>query len=198
MSSMASVKSLCVFCGASARVDAAYRDAASRFGELIARAGVELVFGGGRIGLMGLVAGAALDAGGRVFGVIPRHLHDFELGDRPPLGALTVVETMHERKAKMFDRADAFAILPGGLGTLDETFEIVTWKQLGLHDKPIVIVDVAGYWAPLRALLEQVVVTGFAPQGARDLYRVVSSVDDVLPLLNRLPEPSVIPKSLLS
>ena len=111
---------------------------------------------------------------------------------------LVIAGSMHDRKRMMAERADAFAVLPGGIGTLDETFEIITWRQLGLHDKAIFLVDVAGYWGPLRALLDQVVTAGFAPPGARDLYRIVSSVDDVLPLLKRLPEPSLTPKSLLS
>ncbi len=192
---MARVKSLCVFCGASGAVDPVYRDAATRFGALLAKAGVELVFGGGRIGLMGLLAEAVMTGGGKVTGVIPRHLHDFEIGDRKPLGELHIVETMHERKALMFARSDAFAVLPGGLGTLDETFEVLTWKQLGLHDKPIVVVDTGGYWNPLIHMIERVVATGFAPPSSRDLMRVVGTPEEVLPLLASLPEPSLAPPS---
>lgn len=190
---MAVVKSLCVFCGASDAVDFSYREAATRLGTLMAAAGVRLVFGGGRIGLMGLVAAATAKAGGTVTGIIPRHLHNFEIGQQEALGELHVVETMHERKAKMFDLADAFAILPGGLGTLDETFEILTWKQLGLHDKPIVVVDVEGYWGPLLHMIDRVVASGFAPRSSLHLCRSVATPEEVLPLLATLPEPSHTP-----
>jgi hypothetical protein len=187
---MAVIKNLCVFCGASDAVDAVHRDAATRLGALMAAAGVGLVFGGGRIGLMGLIATAVSHGGGAVFGVIPRHLHTAEVGGRAPIGELRVVESMHERKALMFARSDAFAVLPGGLGTLDETFEVLTWKQLGLHDKPIVVVDVAGYWKPLLDQIETIVATGFAPRSSLALMRVVETPEAVLPLLASLPEPS--------
>jgi uncharacterized protein (TIGR00730 family) len=192
---MAIVKSLCVFCGASDAVDAIYRDAATELGTLLAAAGVELVFGGGRIGLMGLLAAAATRGGGKVTGVIPRHLHDAEIGPRQPLGELHVVDSMHERKALMFRRSDAIAVLPGGLGTLDETFEVLTWKQLGLHDKPIVTIDIGGYWGPLLHMIDRVVATGFAPRSSLDLMRVVERPDELLPLLAALPEPRPAPPS---
>ena len=185
---MASVKRLCVFCGAASEVDATYRNAATQLGGMLAENGIELVFGGGRVGLMGLTADATLRGGGKAIGIIPRHLHDVEIG-HSGLSELHVVDTMHERKARMFARADAFAILPGGLGTLDETFEIITWKQLGLHDKPIVIVDVAGYWAPLLHMMDRIIASGFAPERARSLYHTVATVEDLLPLLRTLPEP---------
>ncbi len=195
---MAAIKSLCVFCGASDAVDPAYRAAAAALGTLMAAAGIELVFGGGQIGLMGLLSRAVAQGGGKVFGVIPRHLHRAEIGARPVLGTVQVVETMHERKALMFARSDAIAVLPGGFGTLDETFEVLTWKQLGLHDKPIVLVDIAGYWAPLLRQIEHVVETGFAPPSSRALLRVVNRVDDVLPVLASLPEPRVAPPDRFS
>src|SRR5207249_47919 len=150
---MATVQRLCVYCGSSDRVDEVYRQAAVELGHALARHGVELVYGGGRVGLMGLCADAALAAGGRVTGIIPRHLHDFEIGHHG-LTELHVVESMHERKRMMFELADAVAVLPGGLGTLDETFEVITWRQLRLHDKPIVVVDIAGYWQPFQDLVE--------------------------------------------
>ncbi|MGH6990066.1 MAG: TIGR00730 family Rossman fold protein [Stellaceae bacterium] len=190
---MASVKSLCVFCGASDAVGETYRGAATRLGAILAEARIELVFGGGRIGLMGLIASAVAAGGGKVTGIIPRHLHRAEIGDRPPLGELQVVATMHERKALMFDRADAFAVLPGGLGTLDETFEVLTWKQLGLHDKPVVLIDVAGYWAPLLKLIEAVIAAGFAPASSRTLFRTVAGPEELLPLLRSLPKPATKP-----
>src|SRR6185437_7084929 len=144
---MAAIKRLCVYCASSRGVQESYRSAAVALGTSIADAGIELVYGGGRVGLMGLIADAALARNGRVTGVIPGHLHDREVAH--PNARLVVVASMHERKQRMFDLADAFVALPGGLGTLDETIEIVTWKQLGLHDKPIVILDIERYWAPL-------------------------------------------------
>ena len=189
---MACVKRLCVYCGSSDRVAAAYREAASELGRTLAAAGIELVYGGGRIGLMGLAADAALAAGGRVTGIIPAHLHDREVGHHG-VSELIVVGSMHERKRMMFERADAFAILPGGLGTLDEAFEIITWKQLGLHDKPIVVVDAAGYWQPLSALVEHIVGEGFASGRIRQLYRTVSDVPALLRALAETGEPAVPP-----
>ncbi|HXP30435.1 MAG TPA: TIGR00730 family Rossman fold protein [Stellaceae bacterium] len=184
---MAVIRRICVYCGSSGRVDEAYRAAAIRLGALFAEAGVELVYGGGRVGLMGLMADAALAGGGRVTGIIPYHLHDREIG-HTGISELVVVDSMHERKRRMFELADAFAVLPGGLGTLDEAFEIITWKQLGLHDKPIFIVDVAGYWAPFAALIDHVIAKGFAVRAARDYFQVVSQVEDLLPALALAPQ----------
>lgn len=186
---MAVVKRLCVYCGSSGRVDETYRAAATRFGALLARARIELVYGGGRVGLMGLVADAVLADGGRVTGIIPSHLHDQEVG-HSGISELIVVENMHERKKLMFDLSDAFAVLPGGLGTLDETFEIITWRQLKLHDKPVIIVNVTGYWTPLKSLLDHAVDTGFAPPRAHGFYQFVDSVEDVLAALAAAPQPT--------
>ena len=186
---MARVKRLCVYCGSSSRVDEAYRAAAARLGQIVAAAGIGLVYGGGRVGLMGLMADAALGAGGRVTGVIPGLLHGREVG-HSELSELVVVGSMHERKQRMFDLADAFVMLPGGLGTLDETIEILTWKQLGLHDKPVIIADINGYWAPLRRLVDHVIGEGFAEAAARGFFHVVSSVEDILPALAAMPEPA--------
>ncbi len=175
---MAILRSLCLFCGSRTGADEAHRAAAAELGTALGRRGVRLVFGGGGGGLMGVAADAALAAGGQVVGVIPAHLHGLEVAHQA-LSELIVVDSMHARKQRMFELADAFAVLPGGLGTLDETIEIVTWRQLGLHDKPIVLVDNAGYWAPLRRLVEHVVAAGFAgPETAR-LFTVVERVDDV-------------------
>jgi len=190
---MALVKSVCVYCGSSGRVDETYRAAATRLGVTLAGAGIEIVYGGGRVGLMGLVADAALASGGRVTGIIPIHLHDREVG-HSGLSELVVVENMHDRKRRMFDLADAFAVLPGGLGTLDETIEMLTWKQLGLHDKPIVIIDVAGYWAPLIELIDHAVASGFAGRSALQLFRVVRRVEDLLPALAAAPTPAFAPE----
>lgn len=185
---MAAVKRLCVYCGSSRGREEVYRQAAAQLGTLIAESGIELVYGGGRVGLMGVLADAALARNGRVTGVIPNHLHDREVAH--PNARLVVVASMHERKQRMFELADAFVTLPGGLGTLDETIEIVTWKQLGLHDKPVVVIDVAGFWAPLSALVEHIIAHGFAPARAREFFRVVARVDDVLPTLAAMPEPT--------
>ncbi len=186
---MAAIKRLCVYCGSSRGAEAIYGDAAVRLGTLMADAGIELVYGGGRIGLMGLVADAVLARHGHVTGIIPTHLHDRERAH--PKVRLEVVASMHERKQRMFDLSDGFVTLPGGLGTLDETIEIVTWRQLGLHDKPVVVVDVGGYWAPLAALVEHTIVHGFAPPGARQYISTVSRVEEVLPCLAALPEPKI-------
>ena len=169
------IRQLCVYCGSSGAVDRQHREAAGELGARLAAAGIGLVYGGGRVGLMGLLADAVLAGGGEVTGIIPARLRDAELAH---LGAteLVVVESMHDRKRLMAERADAFAILPGGVGTLDETFEILSWKQLGLHDKPVLLVDIGGYWGPLRALLDHIVESGFARPETRDLLRVVPSV----------------------
>jgi uncharacterized protein (TIGR00730 family) len=178
-----SIRRLCVYCGSSAAVDRQYREAASELGGRLAAAGIGLVYGGGRVGLMGLLADAALAAGGVVTGVIPSRLRDAELAHE---GAteLVVVDSMHERKRLMAERADAFAILPGGVGTLDEMFEILSWKQLQLHEKPIFVVDIGGYWAPLHALLDHIVAQGFARPQTRDLLQVVPTVAALMAALS--------------
>jgi uncharacterized protein (TIGR00730 family) len=169
------IRRLCVFCGSSGAVDRRYQEAARELGARLAAAGIGLVYGGGRVGLMGLLADAVLAAGGEVIGIIPARLRDAELAH---LGAteLVVVDSMHDRKRLMAEKADAFAILPGGVGTLDETFEILSWKQLGLHDKPILLVDIENYWGPLQALLDHIVENGFARPETRGLLGIVPSV----------------------
>src|SRR5215470_18752671 len=189
---MTGVKRVCVYCGSSGRVAEALRDAARRTGRLLAQSGMELVYGGGHIGLMGLTADAALAAGGRVVGIIPDFLHGRELA-HTRVSELVVVGSMHERKQRMFERADAFAILPGGLGTLDEAFECMTWKQMQLHDKPIVIVDVEGHWRPLLALLDHVIAAGFARAKIRDTLQVVNSPEALLTALKTAAAPHVPP-----
>jgi uncharacterized protein (TIGR00730 family) len=189
---MTEVKRVCVYCGSAARVAEPYRESARRTGRLLAQSGIELIYGGGRVGLMGLTAEAALAAGGHVVGIIPDFLHARELA-HTSVSELIVVSSMHERKQRMIERADAFAILPGGLGTLDETLECITWKQLGLHDKPIVIVDVEGYWQPLAALLDHVIAAGFAHSKMRDAVQVVRSPEELMTALAAAPEPRVPP-----
>jgi uncharacterized protein (TIGR00730 family) len=180
---MNDIRRLCVYCGSSGAVEDRYRDAASELGARLAAAGVELIYGGGRVGLMGLLADAALNAGGKVTGVIPRRLLDAEVA-HPGVTELVFVDSMHDRKRLMAERADAFAVLPGGIGTLDELFETVSWKQLALHNKPILLVDIGGYWAPLRALLDHIVVNGFARPRTRELLHIVPSVPDLMAALS--------------
>ncbi len=187
---MANLSSLCVYCGASSGDDPAHRDAAARLGRSLAERGVRLVYGGGRIGLMGVIADAAIGAGGSVTGIIPRHLYRREVA-HGAIGELVVVDSMHARKRRMFELADAFAVLPGGLGTLDETLEIITWRQLGLHDKPIVMIDAEGYWRPLVALVEHAIGAGFARAEALRLFSVVSRVEDLFDVVAAAPEPRV-------
>ena len=191
---MATIARLCLYCGSSRGRSPIYAAAATRLGTLVAEAGIDLVYGGGHVGLMGLAADAALAAKGRVIGVIPELLRDREVG-HTGISERIIVASMHARKQRMFELADGFVVLPGGLGTLDETIEIITWKQLGLHDKPIVIVDVEGYWSPLLGLVEHTIASGFTPAAARDYFRVVNSVDAVLPALATLPEPRAKPQS---
>jgi len=179
---MQRVTRLCVYCGSATGHDGRYRAAARELGDALAKAGVELIFGGGRIGLMGMLADAVLAAGGRVVGIIPDRLRSAELA-HPGASELVVAPSMHERKRLMAERSDAFAVLPGGIGTLDETFEILTWRQLGLHDKPIFLVDVAGYWKPLRDLLDHLATHGFT---APLVPRLLEIVPDVATLMNTL------------
>jgi uncharacterized protein (TIGR00730 family) len=187
--------SLCVFCGARFGIDPSTRDTAVRLGTLLGRSGVTLVYGGGGVGLMGLVANAALASGANVVGVIPRFLLEREAG-HPALSETVVVETMHERKLQMFERSDAFVVLPGGLGTLEEFFEVLSWRTLGLHDKPIVIVDQGGYWEPLAALLRGVVEGGFAERTHLDHVAFVSDLDELLPTIAAMPRDSIVEKRL--
>lgn len=178
------IRSVCVFCGSSAGNDPRFARAASEFGALLAREGITLVYGGGHVGLMGILADAVLANGGKVIGVIPRALWDREVGHRN-LTELHVVETMHERKALMASLADAFVALPGGLGTLEEIFEVWTWAQLGIHDKPVGFLDVAEFYAPLLAFLDQGVDAGFV----RAPHRAMAVVDaDGVSLLRRMGE----------
>jgi len=187
---MVRLHSLCVYCGSCSRVDPVYKDVAAALGHELALEGITLVFGGGQVGLMGIIANAALEAGGKVIGVIPRHLDREEVGHRGT-HEQHVVETMYERKALMFRLSDAFEVLPDGLGTLDEAFEMVTWRQLGLHDRPVVLVNQNGYWDPLLALLRQIAVAGFAQRGLFELFTLVNRVDQVVPTVRALPEPAL-------
>ena len=176
------MKALCVYCGSSMGTLPVYTEAARQVGRLLAGEGIELVYGGGSVGLMGVVANATLEAGGRVIGVIPRRLFRAEVA-HPGLTELVEVTSMHERKMEMFERADAFLALPGGLGTLEELTETATWAQIGLHSKPLATLDVDGYWTPFHALLEEFVERGFMK---RSPIFNIATVEEILPTLGRL------------
>lgn len=185
MSGMPDIHAVAVFCGSRTGNDPAYREAAQSLGRGLAEAGIQLVYGGGRIGLMGIVADAALAAGGSALGVIPEFLTRREVAhDR--LTGLVVTSSMHSRKQRMFEEADAFVALPGGLGTMDETIEIITWRQLGLHDKPVLICDVADSAKPFVAAIEATVAAGFAGPETRELFEVLEGVPAVLQRLGHL------------
>lgn len=173
------MRSICVFCGASTGRDPRYAAAAAAVGERLAQRGIRLVYGGGRLGLMGAVADAALAAGGEVVGVIPRGLVDRELA-HPGLTRLEVVGTLHERKARMSELADAFIALPGGLGTLEELAEVLSWAQLDLHAKPIGLLDVGGYFEALEAFLDRAVAEGFVAARHRGLLLRDEDFDELL------------------
>ena len=167
-----SPKSVCVYCGSRAGIDPAYAVDAHNIGAALAENGWRLVYGAGDVGLMGTVARAAQDAGGDTFGVIPQHLVDWEVG-KTDLTTYIVTETMHERKKVMFMNCDAVVVLPGGAGSLDELFEALTWRQLGLHSKPIYIINTNGYWGPLISLMNHFVTQGFADASLLDYITVV-------------------------
>ncbi|MDK9719905.1 MAG: TIGR00730 family Rossman fold protein [Rhodospirillales bacterium] len=188
---MPAIKSLCVFCGSSAGKDPAMAGMAYRLGASLAGHGIRLVYGGGNVGLMGQVAQGVMENGGFVTGVIPEHLLKMEVG-HTGLSELVVVDNMHNRKARMFELADAFAVLPGGLGTLDETFEILTWKQLGLHDKPVVLVDEFGFWDPLLVMIDKMIADGFVAPRHRGLFAVAAKAEDAVPLALSMDSPSAV------
>jgi uncharacterized protein (TIGR00730 family) len=179
------IHSVAVFCGSRTGNDPRYREAAQALGRGLAEAGIKLVYGGGGIGLMGVVADAVLLAGGSVHGVIPEFLTRREVA-HPSIGELDVTDSMHSRKQRMFELADAFISLPGGLGTLDETVEILTWRQLHLHAKPILIFDVAGSARPLMAAIEAAVAAGFASADVHELYELFEEVPAMIDHLTRM------------
>ena len=170
---------VCVFSGSSAGADLAYRAAATDLGHRLAEWGIELVYGGAHVGLMGAVADAALEAGGQVIGVIPQSLVDREIA-HPGVGDLRIVDSMHERKAQMADLSDAFVALPGGVGTLEELFEVYTWNQLGLHAKPLGLFNVRGYFDGLARFLDHAVAERFVTEKHRAMLLVDEHLDALL------------------
>ncbi len=173
------MKSICVYCGSSPGNVPAYRDAATSLGKTLATRKIALVYGGASVGIMGAVADAAIEAGGEAFGVIPESLMTFEVAHRG-LTELIVVDSMHTRKARMADLSDAFIALPGGLGTLEELFEMLTWSQLRLHQKPVGLLNVDGFYDHLLTFLDQTVAAGFVRQEHRDNLIVSDDADELI------------------
>lgn len=179
---MQKIKNICVYCGSAEGDDPRHAAAAETFGRLLAQAGIGLVFGGGSCGLMGITARATLNAGGRVTGIIPAFLDEREIA-MSGLTEMVVVEDMHTRKRLMFEKSDAFVALPGGVGTLEELTEQLTWIQLGRHTKPLVIADVGGFWRPLLTLFAHMHNEGFIRTGYEVRYLVAERVEDILPMI---------------
>nr|WP_199064303.1 TIGR00730 family Rossman fold protein [Chromobacterium sp. ASV5] len=188
------MKSICLFCGSNKGAKPEYVAAAERFGRTLAEQGIALVYGGGNVGLMGVAADAALAAGGRVIGVIPEFLQAKEVGHKG-LSELHVTQTMHQRKALMAELSDGFIALPGGFGTFDELFEILTWAQLSVHSKPVGLLDSAGFYQPLYAMIKHAVAEGFVPTGNLNLFSVDADLDALLDSMRRY-QPQPVPKWL--
>jgi uncharacterized protein (TIGR00730 family) len=183
---MPAIKAVTVFGGASSGNSPLFREAATALGEKLAKAGITVIFGGGSIGMMGAVADGALAAGGEVIGIIPDFLARREVA-HTKVTEMIVTDSMHSRKRRMFEMSDAFVTLPGGLGTLDETFEMITWRQLDLHDKPILICDIDGWGLIFADMVDSYIEMGFAPEHSRDFFEVLDSVDAIVERLQELP-----------
>jgi len=183
---MSTLKRICVYCGSGPGSDPAFVAAARALGAILADNGIGLVYGGGSVGLMGELANAVLDRGGKVIGIIPTFLENREHAN--PRGELIVTRDMHERKQRMFDEADAFVALPGGVGTLEEVVEQMTWAQLGRHQKPILLANIQKFWDPLCALLDHMEELQFIRPGLAVDYLVAEQVDDILPMLKKAVE----------
>lgn len=193
---MTEINSLCVYCGSRPSNNNNFQILAKEMGQIIAQNQIELIYGGGSVGLMGIVANSVLENSGKVHGIIPAHLNEIEKSHEN-ITKLTIVDNMHQRKRMMFDNSDAFLVLPGSIGTLDETIEAITWKQLNLHDKPIVILNMENYWGPFLDLLKNIISYEFTSESTLSLFHVVDRAQDVLPLLKSLPEPRIDPKNTL-
>ena len=185
------IQSICVFCGSAPGVHAEHMGAATALGTLLAERGLQLVYGGARAGLMGAVADAALARGGRVVGVMPRELQKYEVAHQG-LTELLWTEDLHERKRRMAERSDAFVVLPGGYGTLEEALEIISWKQMRLHDKPILLLDTLGFFQPLVTLADAVAKHGFAYAPAHALFTLVSRPEELPSVLGLEPAPRAV------
>ncbi|MEO0393656.1 MAG: TIGR00730 family Rossman fold protein [Pseudomonadota bacterium] len=186
---MSHIKSVCVYCGSSNRISDDINQVATLMGTALAEKGITTVYGGGHVGLMGMTADAALAAGGEVIGIIPDHLQRAEV-QHQGLTELLVTDSMHTRKRLMVDRSDAFIVLPGGLGTLDEMFEILTWRQLELHDKPVIMVNWRGYWDKIIAAIDHAVEVGFVGAKHRDRLIIVDDVEGAMKALDEAETPA--------
>lgn len=180
---MAYPSTVCVFCGASNNVASQYLEIGRVMGEKMAQNQMRLIYGGGDCGVMGAIANSVMANGGKVTGVFPESLKNIE-NEHQSLTEIIIVETMHQRKEIMYQRSKAFVIFPGGFGTMDEMFEILTWKQLKLHEKPIIIMNHNGYWDHLVALMENIVENGFAAEEVKSYYRVVKTLDELMAALS--------------
>ena len=186
-----SLKSICVYCGSNTGADPAYAEAARAVGAALAQSGVRLVYGGGQVGLMGILADAAIDAGGDVLGVIPDFLHHKEIA-HPRVSDMRIVTTMHERKMIMAEAADAFIAMPGGLGTLEELFEMWTWSQLGRHDKPLGLLNINGYWDQMLGFLDHMQGEGFVEARHRAMLACEDTPDALIEALKAAEHPGMI------
>jgi uncharacterized protein (TIGR00730 family) len=186
---MKEIKSIGVYCSASERVDGVYKTSAVELGKQLAHHKMTMVYGGGAQGLMGVVANSTMDSGGRVIGFMPEHLKEFE-DPNWTITELHMVDTMHTRKRLMFEHSDAFFILPGGFGTLDETFEIITWRQLHLHEKPVIFININNYWDPLEDLMSNIFDQNFAKPEHRKFFKFVTTIPEAFQALQRAPEPT--------
>jgi len=182
---MSEIKSICVYCGSNGDVRESYRESATSLGKLMADNGIRLVYGGGQVGLMGLVANSVMANNGEVTGIIPEFLDKLEVG-KSDVTEFIKTDNMHDRKMKMAELSDAFIVLPGGLGTLDETFEILTWKQLGLHKKPVLILNIDGYWDNLIKLIDHQITEKFAKPENRNLFNVSTTPEEAIKLLQNI------------
>lgn len=186
------INNICVFCSASQKIEPQYFNLAYTFGKQLAEAGIGLVYGGANIGMMGRVADGCIDHGGTTHGVTTEYLNQYE-GKHDRLQKIEVAPDMHTRKKIMFENSDGIVVLPGGFGTLDETLEVLTWKQIGLHDKPILVLNYKDFWSPLQKLIETIISHNFATETDGKLIRFVSDVDEVIPLMQSLPRIKINP-----
>ena len=178
------IKSVCVYCGSSNTVAQEYKDAAFNLGKILVKNNLRLVYGGGQVGLMGIISNSVMDAGGEVLGIIPRYLHEYE-GGHFGITELRLVSTMHERKEQMFENSDAFVVLPGGFGTLDEICEVITWRQIRLHQKPIIFADVNGYWKGLFSdFVDHMIAEKFVNPDHKDFYIITENFEEIPGLIS--------------
>lgn len=191
---MKTISTVCVYLGSSGRCDDLYKEASHKLGKLMADADMSLVYGGGRVGLMGILAESVMKHGGKVIGIIPEHISKREVSFEG-ITELHVVDSMHTRKQMMVNRSDAFVVMAGGIGTLDELCEVMTWKQLGIHDKPIIICNVGGYWTPFIDMIDNVINGKFMREEDRRLITVVDSVEAIIPTLTAAPSETFDPSS---